>query len=1225
MPRIWSPRLRPKSILIALVRTGGLTVSDENNHGASRRQFIGWAGAVGGAALFSTLGPAGSDPALLDALADRIDPDFSQVGGGFTLTLRRPEDQLLLTLISYNCIANFANDPPTLEKAVSDFASYLTVTFGHLDTQNSNLDNRAPMHVAEQAFTLTGNDELPSQPDAPTPPGTTSTVNAPPVGSRMAGSTMLGFQIPDNLLGPLGDTPLTLTTHDLLNFVNLTLHVVPNAVPPFTTMLSAPAGIGTPRPPDDLLETAIELPYNLIISPPARYLNSEAIDPALKTVFVNAFDPVKGKGSGWTELWHTRLAATIRVGGIDQLQRIVIDEVDRDLRTIRAVWCTDQHFQTDLDANTTSPPTDNDPNFKQTALLYGDRYDIVRLSSDFTPDAQGGPYGRTPDISTPTLLNKNRRRPQTPFIPSPATVDRLMLTSLGAWLDSDAHWDLPFESGKYNSSLLQWKQRTVQARDSFVRIVRKGYLFPWGHKASVVTVTERQFKQVNSTDGVGAYLRQRTFIIVGEPTKNYDRNGSIQHDGRNIPFTDVEILTRITPDLDQPAHYVSATLLGNGNDRLMFQPTLGGAAHPFKFHMRATDWAGDSIDFHSPVLFVDETVSYTDTAHTTDIMTAAITKWNGAPAEIDLRGQRVSMAPPKDPTVTGDTQLVLASYKLGTDPPAAGITFQHLIDTSQPAFFPALASATIKHPEAETVSGNDVPGSTMKYHDHYLTNNPPFANNPGGVFLETTGTAHEIKFDSDKGGGSMTPNLSITGFSRDTGPVSGDVATFRDGTFDPAEIFQGVDAKLLGGIPLKAILQSIDFTQTPAAVDDPSVLRLTSVQKNKSQVQPTTQVITTLDWKPWTTAGGPTVLGETIEIFVPLDTEDDNGVQVAKNSTDLHAVIVTDLDKPANSSSNIIGEIRDFELHLFGSDEDVSYFINIPFDRLHFHARSGKKTDVQVDIADGGVGFKGALEFVQDLADALSFAGSGLTVDTSGDAIKANLTLAIPSLSVGVFGLENLAFIAGVAIPYNGDPVRFDFSFCTRDNPFQLEIMIFTGGGFVGLGVGADGVELLEFSFDFGLGFSIDIGIASGQISFTGGVYYELEKNDHGGENIDLTAWVKAGGGISALGLISISVELYLALEYQVTDGQSSLAGDAELSISVHIIFFGFDVGFSIHEEFAGSSSLASQAGTVPGARRALASSPQAGPLDDEATNLLTSMSAQDWERYCTSFALIAG
>ena len=134
-----------------------------------------------------------------------------------------------------------------------------------------------------------------------------------------------------------------------------------------------------------------------------------------------------------------------------------------------------------------------------------------------------------------------------------------------------------------------------------------------------------------------------------------------------------------------------------------------------------------------------------------------------------------------------------------------------------------------------------------------------------------------------------------------------------------------------------------------------------------------------------------------------------------------------------------------------------------------------------VQVSSSGVSFQGALSFVQTLADYLAFDGSGLTVDTAGSAITITLTLAIPSIGVGVFSLQNLAFSAGCSIPYDGDPVRFNFAFCSRENPFQLTIMMFGGGGFVALSIGVDGVEVLELGFDFGAGISLDLGVASGQ------------------------------------------------------------------------------------------------------------------------------------------------
>src|SRR5205823_168440 len=149
------------------------------------------------------------------------------------------------------------------------------------------------------------------------------------------------------------------------------------------------------------------------------------------------------------------------------------------------------------------------------ALRYVDRYDIVRLSGDFTPSSSGGPYKRGATRSSPG------------YLPSPATVDRLMLTSLGGWLDSQAHWDLPHKTGPFH----------------------------------------------------------------------------------NMPFTGVEALTLVTPDLKAPAKYTSS----QATAELLFQPkNLDGSL--YKFHFRGTDWAGDPIDLHTPVLWVDDTIAYADTA-----------------------------------------------------------------------------------------------------------------------------------------------------------------------------------------------------------------------------------------------------------------------------------------------------------------------------------------------------------------------------------------------------------------------------------------------------------------------------------------------------------------------------------------------------------------------------------------------------------------------------------
>ncbi len=1165
----------------------------EESHGTSRRRFLVLSGtALGGTVVLRSAGAAGDPPEVLEGLADRLTDSSGTNLFGWPVVLRRPADQLVLTLRGYNLSIDYTKSPPVLTRVSDQLDSFLAVEFGPPNTP-------APMHVAEQAYPLTGGD-LPSQGGAPIKaPTSSSAVGAPPVGARIAGLSRLAFELPADRVAPGAAHPFTLESAALLDWVDLLLAVVPNAVPPINPAL-LPSGVGTPRAPG-LGETAIELPYSLVVSPPRRPRAVGLLGEAV--VFVNAVEPVTHHG--WTELWHTRMAALVqRTSG--HLSFLGVDESDRSLRTIRAVWSTDPGFEKDMAANKSDDELADDhrPPFTS-ALRYVDRYDIVRLSGDFTPDSKGGPYLRGRQVIGNRVVNPG-------YLPAPATVDRLMLSSLGAWLQADAHLNLPHSTARkhFNSSLLAWRQRTVQARDSYVRVVRKGYLFPWGHLASLVTVTEREF--VERKGEVGAYLRQKTFIVVSAPVKDYVGSDSVRDSGRAFPFTSAEAITLVTPDLAKPARYVTAKKGGKhvqGSAELIFEPrTLDG--HPFLFHFRGTDWAGDPIDVRSPVLWVDDTVAYADTTARKTLLDDVFAKWRAAYPDIDVRGQRVSMAAPKDPSAaTGDTQVVLASFQLGVSPRLAGVSPAHLAASGQPAFFPTLHTAAVRMPEAEAASGHSVGTATMAYESaHYL--HAGFAGNPGGVYLRraTGATRRKIAFSAAKGGGSLTPNLHVDGLSREIGPVSGDVDQLAAGTFDPKAVFDGVEAKLLGGLELSTILKQVGFGDD----DNAQALQITSVEL----LQPH-RIVTTVDWHPSIQAGGPTIAGQQIEIFVPTGDVD--------TSMDLHAEIVTDLDHPANSTSTVIGQIRDFELDLFGNSGG-EFFIQIPFDSLTFHAQQGRKTQVDVAIGSGGVQFQGALSFVQTLADYLSFDGSGLVIDTSGSAITATLTLAIPTIAVGVFALQNLAFSAGVAIPYNGDPVRFDFAFCSRENPFQLQIMIFTGGGFVGLGIGADGVELLEFSFDFGLGISIDIGIASGQVSLVGGVYFELEKGDDGSQDVDLTAYVKASGGVSCLGIISVSVELYLALEYQSDGTNSQLAGDATMTISVHVLFFGGSVGFSIHEQFAGGGVGAhAVAGNAAGQRALSGLAGAAGPkaASPPPNTFGSSMSEQDWAAYCTSFALI--
>ena len=119
--------------------------------------------------------------------------------------------------------------------------------------------------------------------------------------------------------------------------------------------------------------------------------------------------------------------------------------------------------------------------------------------------------------------------------------------------------------------------------------------------------------------------------------------------------------------------------------------------------------------------------------------------------------------------------------------------------------------------------------------------------------------------------------------------------------------------------------------------------------------------------------------------------------------------------------------------------------------------------------------------------------------------------------------------MAGLDLPYLDGKPAVEFAFACRSKPFLLTVEIFGGGGFVHLIVGADGVQMVEGSLEFGGKFAFDIGVASGGVHAMAGIYFQLK-----GTNTELTGFVDIGGEVSVLGIISVSLDLNISLSYVV-------------------------------------------------------------------------------------------
>jgi hypothetical protein len=259
----------------------------------------------------------------------------------------------------------------------------------------------------------------------------------------------------------------------------------------------------------------------------------------------------------------------------------------------------------------------------------------------------------------------------------------------------------------------------------------------------------------------------------------------------------------------------------------------------------------------------------------------------------------------------------------------------------------------------------------------------------------------------------------------------------------------------------------------------------------------------------------------------------------------------------------VTAQLSDFQFNLVPGFE----LMEVKFKRIAFVASAARRPEI--DIVFDDLVFVGVLSFVQVLKDLIPLDGFSDPpfLDVSTEGISAGFTLALPNLAIGVFSLTNLSLGADARVPFLGNtPVSVGFNFCTRERPFTLAVAFLGGGGFLGIRLDPQGLVLLEGAFEFGAVVALDFGVASGSVSVMAGIYFKIE-----GDEGQLTGYVRIRGEVDVLGLISASLELYLALTYY-TAPQDKLIGEAKMTIKVEVLFFSASVSVKARRVFAGSN-----------------------------------------------------
>ena len=514
----------------------------------------------------------------------------------------------------------------------------------------------------------------------------------------------------------LGGPSTSISVADLVTDRRIVVRV---PVPRNPEKLSRPAGLG---------ETAIEAPFRLIVSPSAE------------SGWTHADQPVPDASGTAIELWHTRLGH--RQDG----------EVIEGPEWIRAVWARDRERFDDW--ATDEFGHDNVP--MRMSLDSKDRHMIVRQSSETWA----------------------RRRVKITD-PSPIDATRLYLSSLGAWLDLHAQWaTLPW-SQQGLASILSWDHEAPMGRDQYVRVAYPGYLFPFGHRATLVKVTERKIKDKANPR---AALYQRKFLIVGEPVKTYS--------ALNNPFKRVEIVPTITPTLSPDPGAAQDT---------MFVPNVGGA--PFQFVLHCVDADDREVKLPTPLVWVAEHYKPPFPAGQSPVDAFA------AVGEIPGLGQNIAFAPSEPGGVDNAVPTVGLTF---TGTPQLGTSVPNLVT----------ARATIPAVERMKPTGPQ----EIKYAAAWLSSGFG-AGNPGQVWAELTAPT-KLGFgaggaSSGGAGGFIAPSLPIAGLSRKQGPV-GDVAGVAAGDFDPVAFLGSALPKLFGFVSIIDILDAVgvDLSDAPSLVSE---------------------------------------------------------------------------------------------------------------------------------------------------------------------------------------------------------------------------------------------------------------------------------------------------------------------------------------------------------------------------------------------------------------------
>ncbi|MEU2061292.1 hypothetical protein [Streptomyces sp. NPDC013455] len=638
-----------------------------------------------------------------------------------------------------------------------------------------------------------------------------------------------------------------------------------------------------------------------------------------------------------------------------------------------------------------------------------------------------------------------------------------------------------------------WMHETVLGRDQKVEVTARGTLWPFGFPAVYQDFTVREFLPVHNPQTLGCVaglLRRRTLVITG-PLLTGTRSPT-------FPFDEVEIRGREFP----------LTGTAQPQDPHLFIP--GGSLAPVRFPVRCRSGTTD-IEFVLPLIFVSDTRPAPSAEVLAQWRPHATARIPGTRLDMVGAGQR-----------PGDVLEVHALTFTG-DQAGAGhrpevVTFDAVLpalrsllpgtESDQPRtlrYAPQLhgLSGPVNGPESGPVNG---PGLGAAVPD------VPF------LFTAPSGVPVSFTRNADRSGGLVAPRFSADGISRELGPVATsvlpgapDLQAALDNAFSGATLF---------GFPLAALIDAALHPKPPAIL-----------HKRAGDA-----LVTEMRWERLrlkahhafrTRATGPP---PELDLFV--------GCVPAPAGTGIPGVL-----EPVTTCT-----LRNFALAL--PPPPMAPLLKLSFDSVVFTRTAGRAPAVGVNGLK--IEFAGALKLLEELRARLEalIGLRGPTTDLSTTGVTVGYEVGIPKAAAGMFVLQNVSGRVRVTVPFVEQPVTVALGFASRERPFLLAVSAFGGGGYADIEIAGENEPRVEISLEFGAKLALDFVVAKAEVHALGGVRFERHPDGH----MELEAFIRIGGSVELLGLVTVSVELRVSLTY--LDDPPRLFGRATVVIELDLTLY---------------------------------------------------------------------